>query len=262
MLRKQAPRPLKRLGQNFLVSKNVLKRIVDAAQLESDDTVLEIGPGTGFLTRELAAKAKKVIAVEKDPRMLAVLAESLQNFKNVAVVRGDVLKLKLQLPQSYKVVGNLPFYITAPAIRMFLEAAKVKPQLMVLVVQKEVGQRICAKPPRMSLLSTAVQFYADAELLFNINKKSFWPRPKVDAAVIKITPHPPLIGDDGTFFKIVKAGFSQPRKQLINNLSKNLKIDKMEMRGFLLENGLKPEQRAESLSLRDWINLSEKLKTK
>ncbi|MEK7503426.1 MAG: rRNA adenine dimethyltransferase family protein, partial [Patescibacteria group bacterium] len=164
--------------------------------------------------------------------------------------------------QKYKVVGNLPFYLTAPVIRMFLEMKEVRPLSLTLVVQKEVAQRICAQPPKMSILANSVQFYADAEIVSYISKNSFWPQPKVDAAIIKIIPNPQLAGsflanDEDLFFKIMKAGFSQPRKQLANNLSKGLKIDKIETGEWLTKNNIKPEQRAETLNLSDWINLTE-----
>lgn len=256
MLRKKVPHPSKKLGQNFLADKKVLQRIVEAADLKDEDVVLEIGPGTGVLTRAMAPKVKKIIAIEKDPRMITVLKEELSGFKNVEVLRGDIRRLNLQLPPRYKVVGNLPFYLTAPIIRKFLEVKEVRPLSLTLVVQKEMGQRICSKPPEMSLLAVSVQVYADVEKLFYVSKKSFWPQPKVDAAVIKIIPRPPLIGDNEKFFKIVKAGFSQPRKQLINNLSKGLKIAKEKTAEWLEKNNLWPAQRAETLSVDDWVHLT------
>jgi len=254
MLKKQVPHPSKRLGQNFLVSQKVLKRIIETVHLEPDDTVLEIGPGTGILTQELAKKVEKVIAVEKDPKMVEILKETLKDFKNVEIIQKDIRYLKPTI-SNYKVVGNLPFYLTSPVIRQFLELSP-QPKEMVLIVQKEVGQRICSKPPKMNLLATAVQFYADAKIVFYVSKKSFWPQPKVDAAVIKIIPRTPSTGDTETFFKIVKAGFSQPRKQLINNLSKGLKISREKIKTWLLKNRIPPTQRAERLNLDDWLNLT------
>lgn len=264
LLKKYETGPSKRLGQNFLIDKRALKKIIEAANLQSKDTVLEIGPGIGTLTQELAGKAEKVVAIEKDPKMIAILKETLKDFKNVEIIKGDVLKIEnyapgniFRLDSKYKVVANLPFYLTAPAIRKFLESTKTQPQLMALVVQKEVAQRICSKPPRMNLLAVSVQFYATPEIFSYVSKKSFWPQPEVDGAVLKITPRSQLVGERDFFFKIVKAGFSQPRKQLINNLSKGLKIEREMIKTWLSQNEISPTQRAETLNIGDWIGLVE-----
>ncbi|GAH64601.1 unnamed protein product, partial [marine sediment metagenome] len=229
LLKKYQIRPLKRLGQNFLIDKRVITKLIGAANLKPKDVILEIGPGIGNLTQELAKKVKKVVAVEKDQKMVEILKETLKDYENVEIIKGDILKLDPRTynlkPKIYKAVGNLPFYLTAPVIRKFLEL-KNPPREMILVVQKEVGQRICAKSPDMSILAVSVQFYAKPKIISYVSRKSFWPSPKVDSAILRITP---LISADrklinaDLFFKIVKAGFSQPRKQLINNLSKSLK---------------------------------------
>ena len=269
LLKNRGLQPQKRFGQNFLINQDLPQRLVATAQINEKDTVLEIGPGVGAITQALAQKAKLVIAVEKDRNMVEILKETLKNYKNVEIICDDIRRSDLPLnfgggptSQKYKVVGNLPFYLTAPVIRMFLEMKEVRPLSLTLVVQKEVAQRICAQPPKMSILANSVQFYADAEIVSYISKNSFWPQPKVDAAIIKIIPNPQLAGsflanDEDLFFKIMKAGFSQPRKQLANNLSKGLKIDKIETGEWLTKNNIKPEQRAETLNLSDWINLTE-----
>ena len=261
LLKSHLSSPSKKLGQNFLIDRTAVKKIVSAADLKENDVVLEIGPGIGALTQELAKKAGKVIAVEKDKKMVEILGDTLRDFENVEIIYGDILKI-----ENLKVVGNLPFYLTAPVIRKFLEMKEAKPHSMVLVVQKEVGQRICAKPPRMSILAVSVQVYAEAKIISYISRKSFWPQPEVDAAIIKITPKIKLerrsldqINLD-LFFKVVKAGFSQPRKQLINNLSR--KADKEKTRNWLIQNKIKPSQRAETLSVKDWINLAKTYKIK
>jgi len=264
LLKKYQLRPSKGLGQNFLIDKKVLGKIIEAAELKPEDTVLEIGPGIGTLTRELAKKIKIVIAVEKDKRMVEILKETLKDFKNVEVVKADIRNWKATLrgasrkTENYKVVGNLPFYLTAPVIRQFLELPKSRPREMVLVVQKEVGQRICAKPPRMNLLAVSVQFYSRPEVVYFVSKKSFWPQPEVDAAILKIqilkTKFQNINKD--LFFKIVKSGFSQPRKQLINNLSKGLDTDKIKTKAWLRENNIQPSQRAETLTVKEWIKLA------
>lgn len=254
--------PLKRLGQNFLTDESALLKVVKAADLTSDDFILEIGPGTGILTREIAKKAGKVIAIEKDPRMTAFLEEALKDYKNIEIVRADVLKINLGTwlgkgqKQTYKIVANLPFYITAPVIRKFLEDER-PPESMVFMVQKEVAQRICAQPPDMSILAVSVQFYARPEIISFIPKEAFWPKPKVDSAIIKIVPKKnTAIQDNRLFFKIVKAGFAQPRKQILNNLSKSLKLDKEKTKIWLLENKIQPSQRAETLNIKDWVELA------
>ena len=287
LLQRYQIRPSKRLGQNFLVDEGVIKRVIEAAQLSQNDIVLEIGPGIGNLTMELAKRVKKVIAIEKDQKMVEILKELLEcaNVRNVEIVKADILKIdpKPYTLKPYKVVANLPFYITAPVIRKFLEAVEVKhrasacgdegkdedkvliaPKQMVLVVQKEVAQRICAKPPEMSILAVSVQFYAKPEIETFVSKKSFWPSPKVDGAILKISAFNQ--GKESAFnqrfFKILKAGFSQPRKQLINNLSKEFlpagrqgNLNREKVKDWLSKNNVRPSQRAETLSVEDWINL-------
>ena len=272
LLNKYGTRPFKGWGQNFLVDKQVLKRVIESAELKPSDVVLEIGPGIGTLTQELAKKAGKVIAVEKDRKMVEILKETLANFNNVEIIQADILKTKLPnyklQTTNYKLIANLPYYIVAPVIRKFLEQLETRPLTMVLMVQKEVAQRICAKPPDMNLLAISIQFYAKPEILFYVSKNSFWPLPKVDGAIIKITPKTRgervSLNFSNLFFEIVRAGFSQPRKQIANNLSKMLalslpngvKLDKERVKKWLLENKLNPTQRAETLTIEDWIKLT------
>jgi len=276
LLKKHYIQPSKGLGQNFLVGKEIIKRVIEAADLKPADTVLEIGPGLGTLTLELAKKAKKVIAVEKDQKMVGILKETLKAFENVEIIQNDILKIEEKnlfspfarhlagsVIENYKIVANLPFYLTAPVIRKFLES-KNQPKEMILLVQKEVGQRICAKPPDMNLLAVSVQIYAEAKIINYVSKKSFWPQPKVDSAIIKIVPleiktcnHRISLRKRNLFFKIVKAGFSQPRKQLLNNLSKKLGIGKERIKIWLSENNIQPFQRAETLTVEDWTKLTE-----
>ncbi|KPJ57551.1 hypothetical protein AMJ49_00300 [Parcubacteria bacterium DG_74_2] len=263
--------PSKRLGQNFLISRSVLKKIVEAAEISRKDTVLEIGPGMGNLTFELAKRAKparnashsdaggKVIAIEKDKKMVDILKENLKEVKNVEIIHGDILKLdpKFYPLKAYKIVANIPYYLTSRLIRKFLEIRN-RPKLMVLMVQKEVAQRICAKPPKMNLLAVSVQFYAKPKIISFVSKRSFWPQPKVNSAIIRIaisSKREETRVKKDLFFKIVKAGFSHPRKQLINNLSEDLRIEKKTIKKWFLKNGIKPEQRAETLSLDRWIKL-------
>ena len=271
LFKRKGTRPIKRLGQNFLISKRVLEKIIAASQLKKTDVVLEIGPGIGILTKELALRVKKVIVIEKDPKMVKILKEMLEcwNIRNVEIIQEDILKVKnskLKI-QNYKLVANLPYYITAPVIRKFLESPQ-PPKLMVLMVQKEVGQRICSRPPKMSKLAVFCQFYGKPEIASSVSKKSFWPQPKVDSAILKIVPHqfhaPGLRLSSAQyllpqfrerFARIVKAGFSHPRKQLINNFSQGLSLSRQTVEKWLMKNNIESRQRAESLSLDDWLNL-------
>ena len=261
LLKKHGIRPSKRFGQNFLIDKRILRKIITAGNLQPKDIILEIGPGTGVLTKELARKVEEVIAVEKDSKMVKILEETTKNLKNVKIIQGDILKLKTKnyalRTKDYKVVANLPYYIVSPVIRKFLELPEAGPRVMILMVQKEVAQRIVAKPPNMNLLAVSVQFYAKPKIISYVSKKSFWPQPKVDSAIIQLTVNSEqLTNNKDLFFQIVKAGFSQPRKQLINNFVKVLKTDRQKIKTWLLKNRIQPNQRAETLSIRDWLNLT------
>jgi len=256
--------PLKSFGQNFLIRESILKKIASFAEIKEDDFVLEIGPGFGNLTKELAKKAKKVLAVEKDKRMVSLAKEFLKNFKNVEILNEDILKIdlsKLNLPKKYKVVGNLPYHISKPVIQKFLKA-KEKPNLMIFLVQKEVAQRICAKAPKTNFLALFVQFYAKAKILDYVKKEYFWPRPKVDGAILKIEPlkngYEKII-DPEIFFKVLKAGFSHPRKQLINNLTSFLGQDKIKITEILEKNKILKTKRPENLNLKTWVKLAKDL---
>ncbi|OHA64631.1 MAG: ribosomal RNA small subunit methyltransferase A [Candidatus Wildermuthbacteria bacterium RIFCSPLOWO2_01_FULL_48_29] len=261
ILAKHGIRPSKGLGQNFLIDRGAIRKLVAASSIQSNDTILEIGPGIGTLTQELAQLAKKVISVEKDAKMIEILRETLSEFKNIEIIHGDALKSNYKLPATnYKLVSNLPYYITAPTIRKFLEASKAKPYSMTLIVQKEVAQRICAKPPKMSILAASVQVYATPKIISYIKKTAFWPKPKVDAAILQITPFPqPYSIDFPKFFTVVKAGFKQPRKQLVNNLSAGFGLSREKTEQWLCSNDIEPARRAETLSVQDWINLTNTL---
>ena len=257
LLKEHQTRPIKKFGQNFLINKETLNKVVEASDLKPNDIVLEIGPGVGTLTQELAKRAKKVIAAEKDQDMIEVLKETVGSFKNTEIIQKDALKLQVSIfgLQKYKVVANLPYYITSPVIRKFLESP-VPPELMVLVVQKDVAQRITAQPPDMNLLAVSAQFYAEPKIISFVPKEFFWPKPKVNGAILKIIPKQTPKMNRDLFFKIVKAGFAQPRKQIANNLSKKLGFKKETTTAWLLKNKIQPGQRAETLAMKDWINLA------
>jgi len=261
-LEKSAIRPNKLLGQHFLHDKNVLNKIIETADLNKNDVVLEVGPGLGVLTKELAKYAGQVVAVEKDKTLAEILTRQLaeEQVDNVKIVPDDILKINFSPlfdSLDYKVVANIPYYLTSHLIRLLLENA-TPPGEIVLLIQKEVAKRICAKPPEMSLLAVSVQFYAEAKIVASVSRKSFRPQPKVDSAVIKITLHtaPLMAGDSKTFFQVVHAGFSHPRKQLLGNLSQELKIEKAKLELALATAGIKNSQRAETLKISDWIKLA------
>jgi 16S rRNA (adenine1518-N6/adenine1519-N6)-dimethyltransferase len=214
------------------------------------------------LTGELAGKAGRVIAVELDDRLADILRQRLASAGNVTVVNGDILKLEPSAlvgdkPIEYKVVANLPYYITSAVIRHFLEAS-LKPRLMVVMVQKEVAEAIVAEPGRMSLLSISVQFYGEPEIVSHVPARCFYPSPEVDSAILRINVYPrPVIDvkDTDGFFKLVRAGFTAPRKQLANSLAQGLKLPKAEVLPLLEEAGIMYKRRAETLSLEEWQRL-------
>ena len=261
LLRRHGLRPRKSLGQNFLIDEGALARIAAAAALTADDAVLEIGPGLGSLTRHLAVAARQVVAVEIDQTLLPVLAEVVAGHPNVRVVHADVLTVdpaELSEGQRYKVVANIPYYITSAVIRHLLEA-RVRPDVIVLTVQREVAERICAAPGDLSILAVSVQAYARAELVARIPAGAFYPRPDVDSAVVRLTALPePAFGslDADRFFRVVKAGFGQKRKQLRNALSAGLRQPAQTIDAWLAQANIDPTRRAETLSLDEWRALA------
>lgn len=250
----------KKRGQNFLIDRKVLDKIIQFSGLSQQDIVLEIGGGFGVLTLELAKNVKKVIVVEADRKAVGILRQNLRNFKNVEIVEGDILELttsNLKLTTlPYKIVANIPYQITSRLIRQFLEE-KNQPQEMVLMVQKEVAQRIMANDGKESLLSISVKFYAKPEILFYVSKNSFWPRPKVDSAIIKIggIGVKREIGEKEMFFRVVRAGFAKKRGQLAGNLAKGIKISKERVNILLEKAKIDQKARAEDLKVEDWLRL-------
>ena len=276
LLQEHGLRPRKGLGQHFLVSEAHLQGIVAAAELTPDDVVLEIGPGLGTLTALLAAQAGHVVAVELDDQLIPILQHTLAGHANVTILHGDILQLQpvdllsrithhgsritdhaLRFTfhvSDYKVVANLPYYITSAVLRHLLEAEH-PPRLLVLTVQREVAERICATPPAMSLLAVSVQFYAQPELVQRIPAGAFYPRPQVDSAVVRLRrrPQPAVAVEDvERFFDIVRAGFGQRRKQLRNALAHGLGWPAAEMAAALEQAGIEPRRRAQTLTLAEW----------
>jgi len=263
LLREHGIEPRKGLGQNFLLSERLLESIIAAADLDSQDTVLEVGAGLGALTQRLAQSCGRVAAVEIDSRLLPLLQETLAPFPNVQVVQGDILALEPGdlVPPPYKVVANLPYYITSAVLRHFLEA-EVKPSLMVVTVQREVAQRTVASPGQMSLLAVSVQFYGRPRMVAKAPPGAFYPSPGVTSAVLRIDLYPssPVdVPDVDRFFEVVRAGFSQRRKQLRNSLSQGLDLPAEEVVSALRRAGLEEKQRAQELSIEQWARLSREL---
>jgi len=259
ILEKYHIKPSLALGQNFLIDQNILKKIITAADIKKDDVILEVGPGIGQLTQELAKTAKKVVAVEKDKKMIQILKETLSEYANIEIIAEDILKFPLQMP-SYKVVANIPYYLTSRLIRKLLESG-AQPSVMVLMIQKEVAQRILATPPDMNLLALSVQYYADPKIISSVSRNCFLPKPNVDSAIIAITPKIKVSKESsGLFFQLARAGFSQKRKQLANNLANVLDIKKEIIEHILLNNNISPKQRAETLSVEDWEKIVKEIK--
>ncbi len=262
LLRQFDLRARKGLGQHFLIDGEVLQLITSAAELTPSDVIIEVGPGLGILTRELAQKAGRVIAIELDNRLTAALKQTLASFDNVTIINEDVLKIEPQnLATGYKLVANLPYYITSPVLRHFLEAS-AKPKLMILMVQKEVAEAIVAKPGKMSLLSVSVQFYGEPRIISDVPAQCFYPAPKVDSAILRIdpSPQPRVAVDEESFFEVVRAGFTAPRKQLANSLAQGLEVSKAEVLSLLERAGIAPQRRAETLSLEEWARLRQVFK--
>ena len=262
LLRQYDLRPSKKLGQNFLQDEQALQKITEIADIQVQDTILEIGPGLGGLTRHLALAARQVVAVELDESLFPALRTVLAPYANVRLIHADILKLHsadLVTAPDYLVVANIPYYITSALLRHLL-AQSPRPRRLVLTVQEEVAERICAGSGKMSLLALSVQVYGRAEVAARIPAAAFFPTPSVNSAVVSINIYPePLIPYPllDTFFRLAKAGFGQKRKKIRNSLSAIMPREKAEQ--ILLAAGIDPQRRAETLSLVEWGKISNQL---
>lgn len=256
----------KSLGQNFLIDGNIVRKICEEGEVSKEDDILEIGPGIGTLTEELSYKANKVVAVELDKSLFPILDETLAGCNNVEIVPGDILKIDLPKlfsekfeSENIKIVANLPYYITTPIIGRLLEEELDIDSILVMV-QSEVAERMKASPGTKDYgsLSVFVQYYTDPEIVLSVPKTAFMPRPNVDSAVIKLKIRKEKIEleDRETFFKVVKAAFSQRRKTILNSLSSGLKTDKATIRAILEKVDIDPKLRAENLTIEDFSKIS------
>lgn len=263
LLNKFHIKPRKGLGQNFLVSQPLLQRIIEAADITEEDVVLEIGSGLGTLTVGLAGCAGRVIALELDERLIPVLRQATAPYPQVKVMQGDILVIEPAdlISTPYKVVANLPYYVTSAILRHLLEARR-KPSLMVVTVQKEVAQRIVARPGEMSLLAVSVQLYGQPRIVAYARPGAFYPSPRVASAVLRIDLYqqlPAQIDDTQSFFDLVRAGFAQRRKQLRNSLSHGLNLPPDQIIEALHQCGLNQRQRPQELSVEQWARLYREL---
>lgn len=252
--------PRRSAGQNFLANKSYLEEIIAVADLKDDDAVLEIGPGFGFLTREISQRAKKVVAVELDKRLANYLKNIFKEQKNIEVLNADIFKVNLNRyfqDLNYKLISNLPYNITSLVLRNFLSLSP-RPKEMILTLQKEVSRRITAKPGEMSLLAVFCQYYSCPESILKFGRENFWPGPEVDSVLMKFS----RIGEkkfsveEKAFIRLVKAGFSAKRKKITNNLKNSLGISPEISKKVLISLGIKPLARAQEISLENWVNLA------
>jgi len=268
LLRQFGVKPRKSLGQHFLIDETVLECILSAAELNPGDIVVEVGPGLGILTEGLAKQGAQVIAVELDRKLVTLLKRRLAAFPDVRIINADILRVTPRqilesksavsaLFQGYKVIANLPYYITSPLLRHFFEALP-QPSEMIVMVQKEVGEAMVAKPGNMSLLSVKTQFYSKPAIVSYVPPSSFYPPPKVDSVILRLDVYsqPPIeIPNPASFFDVVMHGFSSPRKQLRNSLAHSLDMPPSQVTLLLEKTGIEGERRAETLSLEEWREL-------
>ena len=257
------PRPIKRLGQNWLRDPNVIQKMVKSADLKPTDLVIEIGPGTGAITRLLAKEAGEVLAYEIDPGLALKLKQELHWAKNVQVKEQNILAQGFELPQrTYKVVASLPYYITSPILEILLRANQIA-SVIILMVQWEVAEKITALPPNSSYLANFVRLFSEPEIISKVSPGAFFPRPQVDSAILRLKTLPtPFIphAEAEQMMSLLHAGFAEPRKQLHNSLAVGLQTDASQAKALLQLANIDSERRAETLSTPEWLKLYEVIK--
>jgi len=254
-----------KLGQHFLIDQDILDKIIKTSSIKKTDTILEVGPGLGVLTEKLLKKASKVLVIEKDKDMVLFLKHNFSKSKNLFIYHEDILKFNIEkyIKGSYKIVANIPYYLTSRLLRNFLER-KNKPKSMILMVQKEVAERIIARSKKENLLSTSVKFYGKPKIIMEVSAKSFYPRPKVESAVIEISDIKNSCQNinEKSFFQLIRIGFGGPRKKLLNNLSSGFKKDKKYFEKIIKKNNLDINIRAEDLNLKNWLSILKEMEIK
>ncbi len=268
----QVLKPKKRLGQVFLKNRRYLEKIIKELELKPKEVVIEIGPGTGSLTEILLENEVEIIAIEKDLSLYSFLKERFKNNPNLKIIKGDIRNIlkntkfqktiaKQTSKSNFKLVGNIPYYLTSYLFRLLIDLEK-KPKIIVLMVQKEVALRIKAKPPKTNLLAALLQLFFEIKIVDFVSKDNFWPKPKVNSAIIKLALKPEIFSsqnEKGKVIKVIKAGFSQPRKLLINNLSENLSLNKQKVKDIFNILKIAPNSRAQNLFTDDWQKIAENL---
>lgn len=269
ILKKHGFRVSKSLGQNFLIDGNIVRNICEAGGVSKEDSILEIGPGLGTLTEELALNAKKVVSVELDESLLPVLNETLENYNNIEIIHGDILKVDLGKiideklgGGPIKVIANLPYYVTTPIIAKLIEE-DLNIETIIVMVQKEVAERIVANPgnKQYGSLTVFINFYTDSEIVMRVPKTVFMPKPNVDSAVVKLTIKDKLPEvDRELFFKVVKSAFGKRRKTILNSLSSGeLDLEKKDIKKTLEKVNIPSNKRAEELGIEDFVKISKSL---
>jgi 16S rRNA (adenine1518-N6/adenine1519-N6)-dimethyltransferase len=262
-------KPTRSKGQNFLINEDVYEDMIEASEIKKDDIILEIGPGLGFLSKRLARKANKVVAIELDDKLFIFLENKFkkENISNIKIINKDILKIfnlsdyfSQEEIKKYKIVANLPYNITSIFLRKFLENIDLRPKSITLMLQKETAERIVAPPGKMSLLSVSVQLYAKVEIIKYVLKENFWPMPEVDSAIINIVPFSSLENrfdkkNEKLFFQMIKHGFSSRRKMLKNNLAGGYGISNQSAEEILTKSGFNKKIRAQELSVDEWKKL-------
>ena len=255
----------KSLGQNFLIDQRVVKKMIEAARLKRDDLVLEVGPGLGGLTRETAKQVKRVIAIEMDKKLIRAGQQELADLNNIELINQDILRVdigRLIRKKRFKILSSLPYQISSPFLRK-LGRLEEKPQLVVLLIQREVAERVKAEPGDSSrgYLTILVQAVYRVEIISLVGQEAFWPQPKVESAIIRLVPRTKiLVKDWPSFIKVVQAGFGQRRKKLINSLTNRLDLEKERVREIVKDCRLDQNIRAQDLTIPDWLKLSQRLR--
>lgn len=254
-------RPTRARGQNFLIDNGVLRAMIAAAELSPRDHVLEVGGGPGMLTRALSETGAQVTTVEIDPLLAGHLTEMTAHYPRLRIYKDDILAVNVRelMGERYKIVASLPYNITSIFFRNILEH-QAHPERLVVLVQKEVAERITARPGDMSILAVSIQYFADTRIVRTVSSESFWPRPRVDSAILQIIPHPREANDPALtkkFFRLVRSGFASPRKQLPNNIHAAFQIPKQELEPIFHKLNIAPTARAQELTIEQWKSLTE-----